>query len=82
MKNKRRKKKKQDLTLEDDTGFIRISLWGNDVQQLGGISKGDFVTVTNVKTNYYCDTVSLNSTDFTRIYKVAASTGCTHTYHC
>lgn len=77
MQNRRRKKEKQDLRLKDDTDFIRISLWGNDTKQLRGISNGDSVRVTNVKTNNYYDTVSLNSTDFTRIYKVAASTRCT-----
>lgn len=64
----------EDFRLEDETGFIVISLWGNDIKQLRGTSTGDLVRVTNVKTNDYYETVSLNSTDFTRIFKVAAST--------
>ena len=71
MKIKRMKKDKQDLELEDHTGSITICMWGDDTRHLGGISAGDFVRVTNVKTNHFRDNpVSLNSTDFTRIVKV------------
>ncbi|XP_026213295.1 uncharacterized protein LOC113160307 isoform X2 [Anabas testudineus] len=73
LKSKRRKKERQDFRLEDETGFIVISLWGNDIKQLRGTSTGDLVRVTNVKTNDYYETVSLNSTDFTRIFKVQSA---------
>ncbi|CAK6979179.1 uncharacterized protein LOC121910103, partial [Scomber scombrus] len=76
LKKQRRKKdmkEKQEFHLKDDTGSIRITLWGKDVVQIRGISNGDFVRVTNVKTNHYYETVSLNSTDFTRICKMQSA---------
>ena len=73
MKNQWRKKDKQDFHLNDGKDSIRITLWGKDTKQLRGTSDGDFVRVTNVKTSHYYETVSLNSTDFTRIFKVAAA---------
>ncbi|XP_062288559.1 uncharacterized protein LOC133993584 [Scomber scombrus] len=69
VKNQRRKKEKKEFHLKDDTGSIHITLWGKDVAQIRGISNGDFVRVTNVKTNRYNETVSLNSTNFTEICK-------------
>ncbi|XP_029375486.1 uncharacterized protein LOC115054398 [Echeneis naucrates] len=69
VKNKGLKKKKQDFQLAEDEDFIRISLWGNHIQQLRGISDGDVIKVLNVNINRYFDSVSLNSTDHTRIIK-------------
>ncbi|XP_026037456.1 uncharacterized protein LOC113030320 isoform X4 [Astatotilapia calliptera] len=74
LKNKRRKKDKREFQLEDSTGSIWITLWGEDIKQLRGKSPGDSVRVVNVKTNHYNDSVSLNSTDFTRIFKVQSAT--------
>ncbi|XP_067465080.1 uncharacterized protein [Thunnus thynnus] len=73
MKNQQRKKDKQDFHLNDGKDSIRITLWGKDTKQLTGTSDGDFVRVTNVKTNHYYETVSLNSTDFTRIFKIQSA---------
>lgn len=73
LKAKRRKKAKQEFKLEDSTGSIRVTLWGDDIKQLRGKSHGDVVRVINVKTSHYCDTVSLNSTTFTRIVKVQSA---------
>lgn len=75
LKNKRRKKDKQEFQLEDGTGSIWITLWGEDIKQLRGKSPGDSVRVVNVKTSHYYDSVSLNSTDFTRIFKVISDAG-------
>ncbi|XP_069001787.1 uncharacterized protein [Embiotoca jacksoni] len=69
LKKKRRKTDKRELELRDDSGSIRIVFWGEDVKQLGGASVGDSVHVINVKTDCYFDTVSLNSTDYTRVVK-------------
>ncbi|KAL3970515.1 forkhead box protein G [Sarotherodon galilaeus] len=74
LKNKRRKRDKREFQLEDGTGSIWITLWGEDMKQLRGISPGDSVRVVNVKTSHYYDSVSLNSTDFTRIFKVQSAT--------
>ncbi|XP_042287069.1 uncharacterized protein LOC121910104 [Thunnus maccoyii] len=73
VKNQRRKKDKQEFQLNDGKDSIRITLWGKDTAQLRGTSDGDFVRVTNVKTNHYYKTVSLNSTDFTRIFKIQSA---------
>ncbi|KAK2827956.1 hypothetical protein Q5P01_018990 [Channa striata] len=73
LKKQPKKKERRDFRLEDGTDSIRISMWGGDIMQLRGISSGDSVRVTNVKTNCYYDTVSLNSTDFTRIHKVQSA---------
>ncbi|XP_038137535.1 uncharacterized protein LOC119781206 [Cyprinodon tularosa] len=63
------KKDKQDFQLEDGTGSIKISLWGDDTRHLNGISVGDVVQVNNLKTNIFKGIVSLNSTDQTTITK-------------
>ncbi|GAA6226153.1 replication factor A protein 1-like isoform X1 [Lates japonicus] len=73
LKAKRGTKDRQDIKLKDDTDEISISLWGEDIKQLRGKSEGDVVKVTDVKTNHFRDTVSLNSTDFTRIVKVQSA---------
>lgn len=66
----KQRKERLEFKLADQTDSIWITLWGDDTKQLTGQSNGDVVRVTNVKTNRYYDTVSLNSTDFTRIVKV------------
>ncbi|XP_032432959.1 uncharacterized protein LOC116728765 [Xiphophorus hellerii] len=60
-----------EFQLEDETGSIWIKLWCKE--QLRGTSVGDVVRVTNLQTNHYFKTVSLNSTDFTRIHKMKAA---------
>ncbi|XP_005951877.1 uncharacterized protein LOC102299698 [Haplochromis burtoni] len=72
VKNRRGKKDKQDFKLEDDTGSIRITLWGEDIKHLR-VSCGDVARVTNVKTSHFQDSVSLNSTDSTKILKVQSA---------
>ncbi|XP_061596407.1 uncharacterized protein LOC133459975 isoform X2 [Cololabis saira] len=73
-KDKRMKKDKQEFELQDDTGTIRICMWGEHTKHLCGISLGDRATVTNVKTNRFRDIpVSLNSTDLTKIVKLASA---------
>ncbi|KAF6740038.1 hypothetical protein FQA47_005810 [Oryzias melastigma] len=74
IKESQTKKKRQEFKLEDCTGSIYITLWGEDIKHLKGVSVGDTVKVTNVKTNHYYDTVSLNSTDSTRIFKLKCAT--------
>ncbi|KAM4545153.1 uncharacterized protein PAE49_017854 [Odontesthes bonariensis] len=73
LKAKREKKDKLDFELEDETGSISISLWGEDTKHLSGISEGDTVRVNNVKTNIFRSTVSLNSADLTSIVKVQSA---------
>ncbi|XP_030603057.1 uncharacterized protein LOC115792598 [Archocentrus centrarchus] len=73
LKDKQGIRSKQEFKLEDSTGSIRITLWGDDIMQLRGKSQGDVVRVANVKTSHYYDTVSLNSTTFTRIIKVQSA---------
>uniref|UniRef100_UPI003AAFC45E uncharacterized protein n=1 Tax=Centroberyx gerrardi TaxID=166262 RepID=UPI003AAFC45E len=69
---RRRTTQRRDLHLQDDTGSIRICLWGDRANQCPA-AVGDSVRVTNVKTNHYMETVSLNSTGLTRVYKVEAA---------
>ncbi|XP_018544191.1 uncharacterized protein LOC108891514 isoform X2 [Lates calcarifer] len=45
LKSTQEKKERQDFTLKDDTDEIRISLWGEDINQFRGISDGDLVEV-------------------------------------
>ncbi|XP_043997701.1 uncharacterized protein LOC122845461 [Gambusia affinis] len=73
MKKTPTKKDKQAFELEDGTGSITVDLWGDDTKHLNGISNGDRVLVTNLKTNLYNGRVSLNSTNFTRITKVQSA---------
>lgn len=75
LKKKQGATKRKEFQLEDRTGSIRITLWGEDIKQLRGKSPGDSVRVVNVKTNHYNNSVSLNSTDFTRIFKVISDSG-------
>ncbi|XP_035761325.1 uncharacterized protein LOC118453816 [Neolamprologus brichardi] len=73
LKNRQGKKDKQDFKLEDDTSSIRITLWGEHIKHLRGVSSGDVARVTNVKTNHFQGSVSLNSTDSTKILKVQSA---------
>ncbi|PWA24642.1 hypothetical protein CCH79_00016189, partial [Gambusia affinis] len=73
MKKTPTKKDKQAFELEDGTGSITVDLWGDDTKHLNGISNGDRVRVTNLKTNLYNGRVSLNSTNSTRITKVQSA---------
>ncbi|XP_059206970.1 uncharacterized protein LOC131986163 [Centropristis striata] len=67
---KQEKTKKQNVQLEDETGSIRICMWGEDTELSKGLSLGDIIKVTNVKSHVYFDDVSLNSTRFTKIHQV------------
>ncbi|XP_070699955.1 uncharacterized protein [Pempheris klunzingeri] len=69
---KRTMTKRQDFYLEDYTGSIKISMWHVKTELSEGLSVGDVVTVTNVRTNEYNQDVSLNSTDGTRVHSVGA----------
>ncbi|XP_074527647.1 uncharacterized protein LOC141791266 [Halichoeres trimaculatus] len=64
------KKKTQRLKLKDETGSIWICMWGEVTEQCKDLSLGDVVTMTNVRTNHYCGDITLNSSAFTKIYKV------------
>lgn len=75
LKKKQGAENRKEFQLEDGTGSIRITLWGENIKQLRGKSPGDSVRVVNVETNHYNDSVSLNSTDFTRIFKVISDSG-------
>lgn len=75
LKKKQGAENRKEFQLEDGTGSIWITLWGEDIKQLRGKSPGDSVRVVNVKTSHYYDSVSLNSTDFTRISKVISDSG-------
>ncbi|XP_028277198.1 uncharacterized protein LOC114446015 [Parambassis ranga] len=72
-KFKRRKTDRLQFQLADRADSIWITLWGDGTKQLTGKSSGDSVRVTNVKTNNFHTTVSLKSTDFTRIFKVQSA---------
>ncbi|XP_053188101.1 uncharacterized protein LOC128371748 [Scomber japonicus] len=62
--------KRQEFLLQEDKESIRICMWGENTKQVKEISVGDVVNVTNVKTSRYHNTVSLNSTGFTRILPI------------
>ncbi|XP_070773864.1 uncharacterized protein [Enoplosus armatus] len=66
----KRKTERQHFQLEDDTDSITISMWGEVTNQCKELSVGDVIKVTNLKRNQHYDTVSLNSTGFTRIQQV------------
>lgn len=71
MKDKRRRTNQQVFYLADDTESIRVCLWGKDTEQARNVSVGDLVRVSNVKSNVFRGTVSLDSTASTKIGKVA-----------
>ncbi|KAF6739980.1 hypothetical protein FQA47_005751 [Oryzias melastigma] len=75
IKKNQTEKNIQKFKLEDSTDSIDLTLWGKkNIQHLKGVSVGDTVKVTNVMTNHYHGTVSLNSTDSTRIFKLKCAT--------
>ncbi|XP_036071071.1 uncharacterized protein LOC112142445 isoform X2 [Oryzias melastigma] len=75
IKKNQTEKNIQKFKLEDSTDSIDLTLWGKkNIQHLKGVSVGDTVKVTNVMTNHYRGTVSLNSTDSTRIFKLKCAT--------
>ncbi|XP_018544193.1 uncharacterized protein LOC108891515 isoform X1 [Lates calcarifer] len=61
---------KQEFKLKNDTDEIRITLWGEEVKQLIGKSRGDYVRVTNVRPKHLQHEVLLSSSYFTKISKV------------
>ncbi|XP_045896615.1 uncharacterized protein LOC123963658 [Micropterus dolomieu] len=73
VKDERKKAKKKSFQLKDDTGSISVCMWGENTKQCKGLSVGDVIKVTNARTNQYHETVSLNSTGFTRIHKVQSA---------
>ncbi|XP_038564793.1 uncharacterized protein LOC119895622 isoform X2 [Micropterus salmoides] len=73
VKDERKKAKKKSFQLKDDTDSISVCMWGENTKQCKGLSVGDVIKVTNARTNQYHETVSLNSTRFTRIHKVQSA---------
>ncbi|XP_074466671.1 uncharacterized protein LOC141752551 [Sebastes fasciatus] len=64
----RQKIKRQDFQLKDDTDSIWICMWDEGAtQQSEGLSVGDVIKVSNLKTNQYFGTTTLNSTVCTKI---------------
>ncbi|XP_049897340.1 uncharacterized protein LOC126388324 isoform X2 [Epinephelus moara] len=70
VKHKQEKTKKQTFQLEDETDSIGICMWGDATEQCKGLSPGDVIKVSNMKTKKYYDNISLDSTGYTRIDKV------------
>lgn len=70
VKHKQEKTKKQTFQLEDETDSIRLCMWGDATEQCKGLSPGDAIKVSNMKTKKYYDNISLDSTVYTRIDKV------------
>ena len=66
------KTKRQYFELQDDTDSIDIFMWDKTTEQCEGLSEGDVIKVTNMKTSDYYRNISLNSTGSTRIHKVLA----------
>ncbi|XP_047463542.1 uncharacterized protein LOC125021491 [Mugil cephalus] len=73
IKNKQRKTERLEFTIHDESDSITVKLWGKETSELRGKTVGDYVRVINVKTNRYNDTVSLNSTDYTKILKMQSA---------
>ncbi|XP_037605146.1 uncharacterized protein LOC119476042 [Sebastes umbrosus] len=68
VEHKRQKIERQDFKLKDDTDSIWICMWDEGAtQQCEGLSVGDVIKVSNLRTNLYCGTTTLNSTGFTKI---------------
>ncbi|XP_020489035.2 uncharacterized protein [Labrus bergylta] len=66
----KQKIKTQRLKLTDESSSIWIQMWGEETKQCKGLSVGDVVKLTNMKTNEYYGEVKLNSTANTKIQKV------------
>ncbi|XP_078122774.1 uncharacterized protein LOC144528171 [Sander vitreus] len=66
----KKKRKRQRFQLKDETDSIDIFMWGDETEQCNGLSVGDVVKVTNMKTNKYYENILLNSTVHTRIEKM------------
>ncbi|CAB1316381.1 unnamed protein product [Coregonus sp. 'balchen'] len=64
---------RRSLTLQDETGSIEVCLWREQACNCN-VLVGDTVRVTNVYPSEYLDSISLNSTGRTRIYKVQPAT--------
>ncbi|XP_036975494.1 uncharacterized protein LOC119031252 isoform X2 [Acanthopagrus latus] len=69
----KKKQKTQRFKIRDDSDSINICMWGEDTKQCTGLSVGDVVQAANMKTNWYRDIISLNSTGFTKIQKVQSA---------
>ncbi|XP_039632757.1 uncharacterized protein LOC120543671 isoform X2 [Perca fluviatilis] len=65
-----KKIKRQQFQLKDETDPIEIFMLGDSTELCKGLSVGDVVMVTNIKTSHYTRPISLKSTVYTRIEKM------------
>ncbi|MEM0106640.1 MAG: OB-fold nucleic acid binding domain-containing protein [Candidatus Micrarchaeaceae archaeon] len=61
-----------NITLEDDTGSILMSLWGNDIDK---VNVGDIVEVTNGYVNEFRGTPQLSTGKFGKIEVIEKGNG-------
>ncbi|MFX0134181.1 MAG: OB-fold nucleic acid binding domain-containing protein [Candidatus Hodarchaeota archaeon] len=50
----------QEMTVADETGQIRVPLWGEKINNIAGVSKGDIVQIINGYTRNFQNRVNLN----------------------
>ncbi|KAM9348615.1 uncharacterized protein ABDE67_010667 [Symphorus nematophorus] len=70
VQQEQRKTEQQNFQLRDETDSTRICMWAENTKQCKGLSVGDVVKVTKLRTNEYHGTTSLSSTARTQILKV------------
>ncbi|KAM6984327.1 uncharacterized protein LKV04_012065 [Tautogolabrus adspersus] len=66
----KQKRKTQRFKLKDESSSIWIQMWGEETKLCKGLSVGDIVKLTNMRTNEYYGEVKLNSTAYTKLQKV------------
>lgn len=60
------------IILRDSTGRIRITFWNEDIEKIGNVEVGDFISITNLnprKSNYAEGSIDVHATSWTKIMK-------------
>lgn len=60
------------IILRDSTGKVRITFWNEDIEKIGNVEVGDFISLTNLnprKSNYAEGRIDIHATSWTKITK-------------
>ncbi|MHA1320116.1 MAG: DUF2240 family protein [Promethearchaeota archaeon] len=60
------------IILRDSTGKVKITFWNEDIEKIGNVEVGDYITLTNLnprKSNYAENGIDVHATSWTKITK-------------
>ena len=60
------------IILRDSTGKVKITFWNDDIEKIGNVEVGDYITLTNLnprKSNFAENRIDVHATSWTKITK-------------